>query len=85
MAEKDKNDWLWLLFLLAASFLLTIIGGVFFHFPFAFLEPLYCIQIVGARCPPFWVRWDRLLLDFIFWLVVVFGGWGGIKIIRGKK
>lgn len=49
-------------------------------FPLRFLEPVLCIQLVGASCPRFRIIWTAVFADFAFWFALVLGilGVGGL-------
>ncbi len=60
---------------------LTVLSGLIRGFPLRFLEPILTIQMVGAPASlfPFSIRLVPLLIDLVFWFLLVFGAWWVFK------
>lgn len=74
-----------IILIITASLVLTALSGVVGGFPLRFIEPVFCIQMVGAMCPPFTILWLPLLVDFVFWLVISTAGFLGLKVLSTER
>jgi len=72
-----------LLIILILAALVAIFFGYFIGFPFQITEPVLCIQMIGARCSPK-IHRINALLDFLFWFVVLAGGWWVLRFVWKK-
>lgn len=77
-----KKKEISIIFVLAG--LVTGLGVFFGGLPLRFLEPIFCIQVVGVKCLPFKINWTNVFLDFLFWFLVLVAGWWVVKWIVDK-
>lgn len=66
--------------------LLTAFSAFMKGFPLSFVEPVVCIQMVGAYCPPFTINIAPFIVDSLVWFAgivlvgMIYKKWKGLRI-----
>ena len=73
-----------LLIILILAALLTALAGYISDFPFPIFQSVLCIEMLEVSCPPR-ILLANILVDFLFWFVILTAGWWVLKFVLKKS